>query len=190
MARVAEALGAASPMSLYRHVHDKQGLLDAIADRALSELPVLADDDRPWRERLEEYAVAARRGALRHPALLEIIQATWVRGEGAAAAGVSIMDLLRQAGFDEESSVRGYMVFRNHVVGALAWETSRFRSGRGEFVEDVAARFEGGETADDSPLRLLSRVVADPEDLFLFGIRLLLDGFESDLRRTRRQAQL
>ena len=38
MARVAEALGG-SPMSLYRHLSDKQELLDAVADLALSEVP-------------------------------------------------------------------------------------------------------------------------------------------------------
>jgi AcrR family transcriptional regulator len=189
MARVAEALGAASPMSLYRHLHDKQALLDAIADLALSEVPALARDRRPWRVRLEEYAVESRRNALRHPALVEIVQQTWVRGSGGARVGLDIIALLRDAGFDEDSSIRAYMVFRNHIVGFLAWEISRFRRGGGEFAQQIADTFERSDTPVDSPLRRFSRVVGkDPEGLFLFGIGLLLDGFEVQLRRTRRRS--
>jgi AcrR family transcriptional regulator len=189
MARVAEALGAASPMALYRHLHDKQALLDAIADRALSEAPALARDRRPWRLRLEEYAVESRRNALRHPALVEIVQQTWVRGAGGAAIGLDIIALFGDAGFDEDSSIRAYMVFRNHIVGFLAWEISRFRRGSGEFARQIADAFVSGDTPAGSPLRRFSEVVGkDPEALFLFGIGRLLDGFETELRRTRRRS--
>jgi hypothetical protein len=189
MARVAEALGAASAMSLYRHLHDKRELLDAIADLALSELPALARDRRPWRVRLEEYAVESRRNALRHPALVEILQATWVRGAGAAAVGLDIIALLRDAGFDEDSSIRAYMVLRNHIVGFLAWEMSRFRRGSGAFAQQIDDSFVSGDTPADSPLRRFGQVVGnDPKALFLFGIRRLLDGFEVELRRTRRRS--
>jgi AcrR family transcriptional regulator len=189
MARVAEALGAASPMSLYRHLHDKQALLDAIADLALSEVPALARDRRPWRVRLEEYAVESRRNALRHPALVEIVQQTWVRGSGGADIGLDVIALLRAAGFDEDSSIRAYMVFRNHIVGFLAWEISRFRRGSGEFAQQIADTFVSRDTPADSPLRRFSEVVGkDPEALFLFGIGRLLDGFEAELRRTQRRS--
>jgi AcrR family transcriptional regulator len=186
MARVAEALGAASPMALYRHLHDKQELLDAIADLALSGVPALARDTRPWRVRLEEYAIESRRNALRHPALVEIVQETWVRGPVGAAAGLDIIALLREAGFDEDASIRAYMVFRNHIVGFLAWEISRFHRGSGEFAQQVDRSFVKDETPEDSPVRRLSQVVSDPETLFLFGVGRLLDGFEAELQRIRK----
>ncbi|MEU5863260.1 TetR/AcrR family transcriptional regulator C-terminal domain-containing protein [Nonomuraea sp. NPDC047529] len=189
MARVAHALGG-SPMSLYRHLHDKQELLDAVADLALSESPRIAQDRRPWRVRLEEFALESRRNALRHPALIEIHLENSVRGPGAAAVGLDVIALLQEAGFDEDSSIRGFMVLRNHLLGAMAWEISRFRGGGAEFAHQVDDTFVHENTPADSPLRRLGEVLTtDPEAQFMFGIRCLLDGFESELRRIKRRAR-
>lgn len=188
MARVAEALGA-SPMSLYRHLQDKQELLDAVADLALSESPRLAQDGRSWRVRLEEFALESRRGALRHPALIEIHLENYVRGPGAAAVGLDMIALLHEAGFDNDSSIRGYMALRNYILGAMAWEISRFRRGSEEFAHEVVDTFVHEDTPEDSPLRRLSEVLSeDPEAQFVFGIRRLFDGFEAELRRIKRQS--
>ncbi|WP_187414836.1 TetR/AcrR family transcriptional regulator [Nonomuraea sp. PA05] len=184
MARVAEALGG-SPMSLYRHLHDKQELLDAVADLAVSEIPAIVQDGRPWRVRLEEFALEVRRCALRHPALVEIVLATYVRGPAAASVGLDMISLLHEAGFDEDSSIRGFMALRNHIIGALAWEVSRFRGGGGEeFAREVADNFVHADTPADSPVRRLSDVVSeDLEGQYMFGISHLLDGFEAEVQR-------
>lgn len=188
MARVAEALGA-SPMSLYRHLHDKQELLDALADLALSEVPAIAHDGRRWRVRLEEFALESRRNALRHPALIEIHLDNYVRGPAAAAVGLECIALLQEAGFDDDAAIRAYMAFRNHVLGAMAWEISRFRHGSEEFAQQVAEAFLHDDTPADSPMRRLSEVVThDPEVQYAFGIGRLLDGFEAELRRIRRSS--
>jgi AcrR family transcriptional regulator len=186
MARVAAALGA-SPMSLYRHLRDKQDLLDAVADLALSELPALAHDSRPWRVRLEEFALEVRRNALRHPALVEIVLDNHLYGPAAVAVGLDWVALLREAGFDDDASIRAYMALRNHVIGALAWEISRFRHGSAEFTQQMADSFARHDAPADSPLWRLGEVLADdPEAQFVFGIERLLDGFEAELRRSRR----
>ncbi|MFI6786611.1 TetR/AcrR family transcriptional regulator [Nonomuraea sp. NPDC050383] len=183
MARVAEALGG-SPMSLYRHLSDKQELLDAVADLAVSEIPAIVQDRRPWRVRLEEFALEVRRCTLRHPALVEIVLATYVRGPAAASVGLDMISLLHEAGFDEDSSIRGFMALRNHIIGALAWEVSRFRGGGEEFAREVADNFVREDTPADSPIRRLGDVVSeDPEGQYMFGISRLLDGFEAELRR-------
>ncbi len=188
MARVAEALGG-SPMSLYRHLNDKQELLDAVADLALSEVPAIANDGRPWRVRLEEFAIESRRCALRHPALVEIVLENSVQGPRAAAVGLDMIALLREAGFDEDSAIRGFMALRNHVIGAMAWEVSRFRGGSKEFAHQMVDSLVHEDTPADSPLRRFSEVLTeDPETQFLFGVSRLLDGFETELRRIRRQA--
>ncbi|WP_165975434.1 TetR/AcrR family transcriptional regulator [Actinomadura rubrisoli] len=189
MARVAQALGG-SPMSLYRHLSDKQELLDAVVDLALSESPRIADDGRPWRVRLEEFALASRLNALRHPALIEIHLENSVRGPGAAAVGLDIIGLLHQAGFDDASSIRGFMALRNYLLGAMAWEISRFRSGAEEFAHQVDDTFVHEDTPADSPLRRLGEVLTtDPEAQFMYGLRSLLDGFEAELRRIKRRAR-
>lgn len=186
MARVAEALGG-SPMSLYRHLNDKRDLLDAVADLVVSELPAIAHDERPWRVRLEEFALEARRNALRHPALIEIVLQNAVRGPGAAAVGLDMIAVLREAGFDDDSAIRGFMALRNHIIGALAWEVSRFRGGSEEFAHQDVEPLLHEDTPEDSPLRRFSEVfTTDPEGQFMFGVSRLLDGFETELRRIRR----
>jgi AcrR family transcriptional regulator len=186
MARVAAALGA-SPMSLYRHLRDKQELLDAVADLALSEMPAIAHDGRPWRVRLEEFALEARRCALRHPALVEIVLDNHLYGPAAVAVGLDWVALLHEAGFDDDSSIRAYMALRNHMIGALAWEISRFRHGSAEFTQEMVDSFARRDTPADSPLWRFGEVVTeDPEAQFAFGISRLLDGFEAELRRSRR----
>jgi AcrR family transcriptional regulator len=188
MARVAEALGG-SPMSLYRHLHDKQELLDAVADLALSDVPAIVHDGRPWRTRLEEFVLAARRGALRHPAIIEIVLENSVQGPRAAAVGLDMIAVLREAGFDEDSAIRGFMALRNHVIGAMAWEVSRFRGGSEEFAHQMVDPLVHEDTPADSPLRRFREVLTeDPEAQFMFGVSRLLDGFEAELRRIRRRA--
>lgn len=189
MARVADALGG-SPMSLYRHLSDKQELLDAVADLALAELPGIAHDGRPWRARLVEFALESRRNSLRHPAIIEILLQSYVRGPAAAAIGLDMIGLLQEAGFDEDSAIRGYMSLRNHLIGAMAWEVSRFRGGGEEFHRQMVDTFVHEDTPADSPLRRLSEVLAvDPEGQFRFGIDRLLDGFETELRRIKRASK-
>jgi len=189
MARVAAELGA-STMSLYRHLHDKQELLEAIVELALAEIPALAKDQRPWRVRLEEFALGTRQAALRHPAMVEVVLAQDVYGPAATAVGLDQMALLREAGFDEDSAIRGFMALRNHMIGALVWEISRFRHGSAEFRRHEVESFVRRDTPADSPLWHFSQVVADdPEAQFMFGVGRLLDGFEAELRRSKKKSR-
>jgi AcrR family transcriptional regulator len=188
MARVAAELGA-STMSLYRHLHDKQELLEAIADAAVAEIPSIARDKRPWRVRLEEFALAVRRNSLRHPAAVEVALTQPIHGPAAVAFGLDCMSLLHEAGFDEDAAIRGFMAFRNHLMGALVWETSRFRQGGEEFRRQEMESFVRRDTPADSPLWHFGQVVADdPEAQFLFGVARLLDGLEVELKRSKRRS--
>src|SRR3954471_1818236 len=63
-----------TPMALYRHVGDKQGLLDGLVERLLDELE-LPDPALPWDERLRLLAARLRATARRHPdAFLELLR--------------------------------------------------------------------------------------------------------------------
>src|SRR3954471_1827774 len=65
MREVARRLGV-TPMALYRHVGDKQGLLDGLVERLLDELPT-PDPALPAEERLLVLSRALRETARRHP---------------------------------------------------------------------------------------------------------------------------
>src|SRR5690349_18718714 len=67
MKAVAAWLGPYSPMSLYRYVHSKEGLIDLMLDAVTAEvgLPAVIDDD--WRADLSHLAIETRRMLVRHP---------------------------------------------------------------------------------------------------------------------------
>lgn len=69
MARLAERLGSA-PMSLYRHVANKDELQVFMMNAAPGEPPAIADG--PWRTALEQWARALRDVYLRHPWILQV----------------------------------------------------------------------------------------------------------------------
>jgi TetR/AcrR family tetracycline transcriptional repressor len=43
-----------TPMALYRHFPDKEGIFDAVIERLLTEVPLPARDTRPWHEQLHD----------------------------------------------------------------------------------------------------------------------------------------
>lgn len=67
MRRIATALGSSTPMSLYRYVGSKDGLVDLVLDEVYGEihLPANAPDD--WREGLRTFARASWAAMRRHP---------------------------------------------------------------------------------------------------------------------------
>src|SRR5882757_953692 len=67
MRRIAAELGC-DPMALYRHFPDRQGLLDAVADLALADVPD-PDPKADWAERLRALVTDIRAAALRHPGI-------------------------------------------------------------------------------------------------------------------------
>lgn len=76
MARVAKELGFTT-MSLYRHVANKDDLLQLMNDAAGADIPIPSEAEEQaagatWRETLAEWARAARRHYLRHPWVLDI----------------------------------------------------------------------------------------------------------------------
>lgn len=66
MRRVATAVGASTPMSLYRYIGSKDGLVDLMIDTVYGEIPLPATADGPWRVELERLAIATWTVIQRH----------------------------------------------------------------------------------------------------------------------------
>jgi AcrR family transcriptional regulator len=65
MRAVAARLGSRTPMSLYRYVFSKDGLVDLMVDEVYGE--IMIGDDGTWRDRLEALGRSARAATQRHP---------------------------------------------------------------------------------------------------------------------------
>jgi AcrR family transcriptional regulator len=124
MPRLAERLGVGT-MSLYRHIDDKDDLINAVAEQVLSgvRVPDGAPDD--WQGRVVGYLRALREQALAHPALSRIL----------ADRGLTvgpIFDQLEQAhaillaaGFSPSDAVRAFYALLTYVFGFVIWELPR-----------------------------------------------------------------
>ena len=72
MRRIARELGVV-PMALYKHVANKDELLDGLVDDVVGEIdPPLPDAD--WKTTIRERALSARRALLRHPWASQVIE--------------------------------------------------------------------------------------------------------------------
>lgn len=122
MRAVAAQLGV-TPMALYRHVSDKQDLLDALVERLLEELP---EPDRalPWPERLRLLGNGLRAIAHAHPdAFLMLFQRPVVT-PAAIRRRETIYTALRDAGLPDADIPRAERLLSTFMLGFAASEAA------------------------------------------------------------------
>ena len=129
-----------SPMSLYRHVRDKDDLLDEVVDTLLSEVwrPLSREDE--WRAWIAEAADKLRGFLVSQPAALHVYLAHPVVSASAIARMEAMMRVLREAGLSEAAAPRAYGAIHTYTIGFAALEASRARKARGEHDGDDLAR--------------------------------------------------
>ena len=121
---LAASLGVA-PMSLYRHIRDKDDLLDEVVDRLLASVwrPAAAEDD--WHAWITEAASRLREFLASQPAALHVYLRHPVVSPAAVDRMNAMMGVLRQAGIDEETARSAYGTLHTYTVGFAALEAAR-----------------------------------------------------------------
>jgi AcrR family transcriptional regulator len=183
MRRLGARLGVEA-MSLYRHVHDKADLLDALHAAVLGDLQPegVAGDD--WRALLGGLARALRSALLRHPHVLPLFVTRPVRAPEARATLERIDAALARAGFAAATAARAV-----HVVGMFTIGQAIFDAAGLQRTADRADRYghpARHSLAGDASTR--SARLADERlraACFRFGLDALLDGIERAHRRHR-----
>ena len=125
MHSVAQRLNV-TPMALYRHIENKQDLLDGVVESLLDEIPALPAG-LSWNEQLKAMGTAVRETARRHPAVFPLLlqlPATTIRSRARRDA---VQQALREAGIDDAE--RAERIISTVVLGFAASEVSgRFAS--------------------------------------------------------------
>jgi len=114
-----------APMSLYRHVRDKDDLLDEVVDRLLARVWKPRVDERDWQRWVTEAADRLRRFLVAQPAALHVYLRHPVVSPSAIARMNAMMRVLRQALLDEQLARRAYGAIHTYTVGFAALEGSR-----------------------------------------------------------------
>lgn len=136
MRAIAERLGVTA-MALYRHVGDKQQLLDGLVERLLLTLPA-PDPALPWRERLATMSSAMRQTAQDHPRVFPLLLQRPAVTPGAQRVRGWVYQALRDAGAAEELIPRIERVLSTFVLGFAASEVAgRFTVERQELDLDI-----------------------------------------------------
>jgi TetR/AcrR family transcriptional regulator, tetracycline repressor protein len=123
---LASRLGVA-PMSLYRHVKDKEDLLNEVVDRMLAELwRPETDPSDPWTW-FTESADRLRAFLVDQPAALHVFLSHPVTTPVALARLRTALGVLESAGLDEPAARRLYAAVHTYTLGFAALQASRAR---------------------------------------------------------------
>ena len=126
MRAVARRLGV-TPMALYRHVGDKQGLLDGLVERLLEELPE-PDPALPWPERLALLGDSLRKTARRHPDVFLMLLKRPATTPEAKRRRAIVYRALEDAGVPPDQVPRIERLLSTFMIGFAASEANgRFR---------------------------------------------------------------
>jgi AcrR family transcriptional regulator len=127
MASVGARLGVEA-MSLYRHIGNKEEMLDGLVDRVFAEIEVPADAG-DWREALHRRANAVRDALRRHPWAIGLMESRAQPGPATLGHHDAMLALLFAAGFDGRRAVRVYNLLDSYIYGfALQEATLPFSS--------------------------------------------------------------
>lgn len=152
-----------SPMSLYRHVRDKDDLLDAVVDRLLARCWRPRGERDDWMAWTAEAAERFRDFLVSQPAALHVYLRHPVTSPCAMARMQAMLEVLRSAAFDEEFARHAYGTIHTYTIGFAALEASRARLASERIVTDEAA--------------VMLATFTTPEQ-FTAGLRYLLEGIE------------
>jgi len=136
---VADRLGV-TPMALYRHVGDKDGLLDGLADVLYAELRLPGPADQWW-DGLADLARSTRAVLLDHPWAAPLFSRP-LAGPHALALGSALAAALRTAGFSAAEAAELHDQLSD-MVFALVRPELRGRPNRAAFERGIELLHDG-----------------------------------------------
>lgn len=179
MRRLGRELGVEA-MSLYRHVPNKDALLDGIVELIVLEIEVPAHVDGDWKEAARQIVRSYRRAAHSHPNAFPLVTMRPLNTPEGLRRLDATFEILRRAGLDEPTAIVAFRTLASYT--------------RGFALEEVTGRAIGAEPlgsdrldpralpADEFPrlAELAPRLVAADRDAeFERGVDLILTGLEA-----------
>lgn len=170
-------------MSLYRYFPSKDALLAGVVETVLANVVPPDPADPDWRGQVMANARSIRGALAGHPRMASLIQRIGPRLPKLSAVWNASYLVWEHAGADRYTATQLQLAVSAYAIGAPLWEAAL--SGGDEF---------GGDQAEDGVDETAAAIVKNAERLrrelaFEFGLGLLLDGVESELRRSRRREE-
>ena len=183
MRKLAQELGVV-PMALYKHVANKDELLDGMVDVVVGEIdPPLADAD--WKTTIRERVLSARRALLRHPWASQVIESRTDPTPTVIGYMDAMIGIFRAGGFSIDVTHHAMHAMGSRLLG-FSQELFDDTSGDGAEIEELQRQW----MAERYPhiTEMVAAISHDDESVvgsgcddqfeFEFALDLTLDGLE------------
>ena len=166
-------------MSLYRHVRNKDDILDGIVDLVFAEIELPADRSS-WRLVLRARSISTRAALRRHPWAITLMESRMAPGPSNLRSHDEMLAVLLDAGFSAAMATHASNLVDSYVLGFALQETSFPFSNAEELAavgEELLAQVPGDEYP--SFVRVGAELLASGFDYgaeFEYGLDLILDG--------------
>jgi AcrR family transcriptional regulator len=128
-----------TPRALYRHVANKDQVLELIADAALGDLPAVRRDI-PWPDALVEFFLGMHDLLVSSPAVTEIVSHLPVAGPNFRAHADALVGLLLETGMAPDLAAEAVVAFAQLTLGAAV-------PGTGQRLHDAYRAMDLGSDA-------------------------------------------
>ena len=140
-----------TPMALYRHVRDKDHLLDLMAGRLLDELDVGIDRESTWQEDLRRLGDSFLALVAAHPAAPFLLSRPF-ESPGSRRVSVALLGILDRAGFDQRDAVPLLQALTGMLLGPAVHRATY-----------AAAAARMGSREPSEPPRMAAAAGGEPE---------------------------
>lgn len=177
MRRLGSELGFEA-MSLYKHVANKDEILDGMVELVVSQIEI-PEEGSEWRDAMRRRAVSAREVLGCHSWAIGLFESRGFKGPGAMRYLDAILGNLTSSGFSIENAAHAFWLLDCYVYGQIVQETSIGSSDNDGSI-DAARRPD--LTSEFPNLAAMYEHAAtfgytfDGE--FEFGLELILDGLD------------
>ena len=181
MRRLGEDLGVEA-MSLYKHVTNKDDLVDGMVDLVFAEIE-LPPPGAEWRTAMRKRAVSVRSALVRHPWATALMQSRTAPGPATLHHHDTVIGTLRGAGFSVGLTAHAFSALDAYVYGfalqqrSLPFDTLEEAQ---EVGRQMFARMPPGAYPHLTELTVqhILQPGYDYGDEFAFGLDLLLDALD------------
>jgi AcrR family transcriptional regulator len=171
---VAAAIGL-SPMAIYRHVSDKDELLDRVVDAVASEIGDV-EATGPWREKVVTLLRGCREVLLAHPGVASLSVSRPSPVPGVARFFDRVIEAFQEGGFYGAEAVRALDTVLMFLFGSVLWQIPRSETERERLVAIAGEDPERNRHIVEHAAELARR---DPDEYFEQGLETIVTGLET-----------
>lgn len=180
MRGLAQNLGVV-PMALYKHVANKDELLDGMVDIVFSEIE-LPSGDLDWRSAMQRRAISTREALHRHSWAIGMMESRHP-GPANLRNHNAVMGCLRKAGFSFEMAIHAYSLQDAYIYGFALQEKDLGLETPASAGEAAQRRAQTIDALEDYPylIEIATKLTESGYDNaleFAWGLDLILEGLE------------